>query len=101
MGSSAQSSAVLFERREHIGIITLNRPEAMNAVNAALATALEGLLTLFVLRPQAVSPILGAAGRLSWAHLRGRALRTSARPLGRRAGSTCPVRIRQPSATDG
>lgn len=34
MGSSAQSSAVLFERREHNGIITLNRPEAMNAVNA-------------------------------------------------------------------
>jgi enoyl-CoA hydratase/carnithine racemase len=41
---SAQGSAVLFERSEHIGIVTLNRPEAMNAVNAALATALGNLL---------------------------------------------------------
>lgn len=28
--------AVLFEKREHVAILTLNRPERLNAINAAL-----------------------------------------------------------------
>jgi crotonobetainyl-CoA hydratase len=36
----ADVTTVLLERRGHIGLITLNRPEALNAVNARLSTQL-------------------------------------------------------------
>jgi crotonobetainyl-CoA hydratase len=38
-GPSSASDPVTVTRQGHIGVITLNRPQAMNAVNAALATA--------------------------------------------------------------
>ena len=28
--------AILFEKREHVAILTLNRPERLNAINTAL-----------------------------------------------------------------
>lgn len=40
MNDSHQNDAALQQRRGHVAVITLNRPEAMNAVNSALATAL-------------------------------------------------------------
>ena len=30
-----------FERREHVGVITINRPEARNAVNDVVASGIE------------------------------------------------------------
>ena len=38
------SEAVLAERRENVLLITLNRPEVRNAVNAALAAGVAGAL---------------------------------------------------------
>jgi len=38
------SAAVLAERRENVLLITLNRPEVRNAVNAALAAGVAGAL---------------------------------------------------------
>jgi enoyl-CoA hydratase len=40
MSDTAQEDAVLVERRDRIMIITLNRPEAMNAINGALSHGL-------------------------------------------------------------
>ncbi|MFK4226455.1 crotonase/enoyl-CoA hydratase family protein [Streptomyces sp. NPDC019890] len=60
---SAQGSAVLFERREHIGIVTLNRPEAMNAVNAALATALGNVLDECSADPEIWAVVITGRGR--------------------------------------
>jgi len=40
MSDAAQEDAVLVERRDRIMIITLNRPEAMNAINGALSHGL-------------------------------------------------------------
>lgn len=37
---TAANDAVLYEVRDHVAIITLNRPEAMNAINGALAGGL-------------------------------------------------------------
>ena len=42
--SPAESQPVLTERRGHVLFITLNRPDAMNAVNLDLANALAGAL---------------------------------------------------------
>lgn len=35
---AAADLAVEYERRGHVGVIQINRPEAKNAVNAAVAT---------------------------------------------------------------
>jgi len=42
--SDAGSDTVLFEARERIGLITLNRPEARNAVNGEVARSLEAAI---------------------------------------------------------
>ncbi len=42
--SPAESEPVLTERRGHVLLITLNRPDAMNAVNLDLANALAAAL---------------------------------------------------------
>jgi len=41
------SPAVLFEKRGHVGIFTLNRPQAMNAVNAEVSSQMEAHLEAF------------------------------------------------------
>ncbi|MDZ4092327.1 MAG: enoyl-CoA hydratase/isomerase family protein [Arthrobacter sp.] len=45
--SDATSSEVLFERRGHLGIVTLNRPQAVNALTAGMAAAMLDQLTLW------------------------------------------------------
>jgi len=44
MTAAGASAAVLAERRENVLLITLNRPEVRNAVNAALAAGVAGAL---------------------------------------------------------
>ena len=43
-GQSAAEEPVLTERRGNVLLITINRPEVRNAVNAALAAGLAGAL---------------------------------------------------------
>eukprot|EP00038_Savillea_parva_P014288 m.215104 g.215104 ORF g.215104 m.215104 type:complete len:263 (+) comp27585_c0_seq1:61-849(+) len=38
---------VLFERKGHVAVFTLNRPKARNAINAALSAKMESLLDIF------------------------------------------------------
>ncbi len=40
MSESSSAEAVLVERRGRVMVITLNRPEAMNAINGALSHGL-------------------------------------------------------------
>ena len=42
---SEQAADVLFERRGHLGVITLNRPKAVNALNAGMVEAMLEQLT--------------------------------------------------------
>ena len=44
---AADQDPVLYEKRGHIGIFTLNRPKAMNAVNRQLSECFEALLETF------------------------------------------------------
>jgi enoyl-CoA hydratase len=55
---------VLFERRGHLGVITLNRPKAVNALNAGMAEAMLAQLTDWA-EDDAVATVLvrGAGGR--------------------------------------
>lgn len=57
------SDVVLFEQRGHIAIITLNRPEARNAVNGAVANGLEAALDRFEDDPELWVGILAANGK--------------------------------------
>ena len=43
----ASPPVVLFERRGHVGIFTLNRPKAMNAVSGEVAETMERLMDAF------------------------------------------------------
>lgn len=45
MGAEAAEEEVLFERRGHLGIVTLNRPKAVNALNAGMVKAMLRQLT--------------------------------------------------------
>ncbi|MCD4849970.1 enoyl-CoA hydratase/isomerase family protein [Arthrobacter sp. AK01] len=44
MGAVEAEDEVLFERRGHLGIVTLNRPKAVNALNAGMVKAMLGQL---------------------------------------------------------
>jgi enoyl-CoA hydratase len=57
------SDEVLVERRDRIMVITLNRPEAMNAINAALADGLLAALQKLDEDPNLSIGILAGAGR--------------------------------------
>lgn len=59
-----QAAEVLFERRGHLGIITLNRPKAVNALNAGMVEAMLEQLTTWA-EDDAVATVLvrGAGGR--------------------------------------
>jgi len=57
------TDAVLFELVEpHIALVTLNRPEARNAVNGAVATALESIVERIEQDPEIWAAILTGAG---------------------------------------
>ncbi|TVU59251.1 enoyl-CoA hydratase/isomerase family protein [Paenarthrobacter nitroguajacolicus] len=45
MGAGETEDEVLFERRGHLGIVTLNRPKAVNALNAGMVKAMLRQLT--------------------------------------------------------
>ncbi|MEU4311031.1 enoyl-CoA hydratase-related protein [Nocardia sp. NPDC024068] len=56
-------SAALYEVRDHIAIITLNRPDALNAVNSALSTAAGAALERAANDPQVRVVVITGAGR--------------------------------------
>ncbi|GAB3273896.1 crotonase/enoyl-CoA hydratase family protein [Kineosporia babensis] len=56
-------SAVLYEKRGHIGLVTLNRPQAMNAVNTPLSQAAGAALEQAQVDPQVRVVVLTGAGR--------------------------------------
>jgi enoyl-CoA hydratase len=67
MGGSPQADQapeVLFERRGHLGVITLNRPKAVNALNAGMVAAVLEQLTTWA-QDDAVATVLvrGAGDR--------------------------------------
>jgi crotonobetainyl-CoA hydratase len=55
--------AALFERRGRVALITLNRPRAMNAVNAALSTVVGGALAEFAADPRLRVGVITGAGQ--------------------------------------
>lgn len=61
-GASEQPVA-LFERRGQVGVITLNRPEALNAVNAALAQLVGAALEELAADPALRVGVITGAGR--------------------------------------
>jgi enoyl-CoA hydratase/carnithine racemase len=63
MSDTTQSGAVLFEVVEpHIALVTINRPEARNAVNGAVASALEAAVERVEADPDLWVAILTGAG---------------------------------------
>ncbi|MGB6246052.1 crotonase/enoyl-CoA hydratase family protein [Gordonia sp. (in: high G+C Gram-positive bacteria)] len=56
-------TAVLYEVRDGVAVLTFNRPEAMNAVNAALATAAGDALAQASADPQVRAVVLTGNGR--------------------------------------
>lgn len=58
----APAAPVLIERRGHIMIITINRPQARNAINLATALGLERAIDAYEADPQARIAILTGAG---------------------------------------
>src|ERR1700736_5606971 len=53
---------ILFERRGAAGLITLNRPQALNAVNHGMVTALAARLAAWASDPAVTRVIIRAAG---------------------------------------
>ncbi len=63
MAKSGQPGAVLFEVVEpHIALVTINRPEARNAVNGAVAAGLEAAVDRIESDPELWAAILTGAG---------------------------------------
>jgi enoyl-CoA hydratase len=56
------ASDILFERRGAAGLITLNRPQALNAVDHAMVTALAAQLAAWASDPSVMRVIIRAAG---------------------------------------
>lgn len=63
MTGEQQPSAVTLERRAAVGLITLNRPEALNAVDSRLSAALGGALDEFQADDSLRVGVLTGAGR--------------------------------------
>ncbi|EME51116.1 MULTISPECIES: crotonase/enoyl-CoA hydratase family protein [Rhodococcus] len=61
--STVTEAAALYERRGNVAVITLNRPKALNAVNAALSTAVGTLLEQAEADEQVRVVVLTGAGR--------------------------------------
>lgn len=61
--STVTEAAALYERRGNVAVITLNRPRALNAVNAALSTAVGTLLEQAEADEEVRVVVLTGAGR--------------------------------------
>ncbi|KAA9156771.1 crotonase/enoyl-CoA hydratase family protein [Amycolatopsis acidicola] len=61
--TTTSGPAALYERRGHVGIVTLNRPTALNAVNAELATAAGEALAAADADPEVRAVVITGAGR--------------------------------------
>lgn len=57
------SDAAILERRGHVALITLNRPEAMNAVNSALSIAVGAAIEELAGDPELRVGVITGAGR--------------------------------------
>ena len=57
------SQTVAYERRDNVGLVTLDRPHRLNAINAALLADLVRQLDFAREDPQVVSVVLAGAGR--------------------------------------
>jgi enoyl-CoA hydratase/carnithine racemase len=57
---------ILYEKKDHIAIVTINRPEAMNSFTAAMLTGLEDAFAAFNEDPELWVAILTAAGDKSF-----------------------------------
>ncbi len=63
MSATNEHSAVLFERIGHVALITLNRPDAMNAVNSAVAAGLGNALAELAADKELRVGVITGAGR--------------------------------------
>lgn len=62
-GATDLAETVLYEKRDNIVVITLNRPDALNAINRQLRADLSDAITEFDGDPQAFVAIVTGAGR--------------------------------------
>jgi enoyl-CoA hydratase/carnithine racemase len=62
MGVELSDSEILFERRGAAGIVTLNRPKALNAVSHAMVLALRAQLDAWAQDPAVTRVVVTAAG---------------------------------------
>jgi len=88
------AETVLYEKRENIAIITLNRPDALNAINRQLRRELAEAITRFDGDKEAVVAIVTGAGRAFCAgrDLKERATDNAAGVQARAADSMAPDR---------
>jgi enoyl-CoA hydratase/carnithine racemase len=88
------AETVLYEKRENIAIITLNRPDALNAINRQLRRELAEAITRFDGDEEAVVAIVTGAGRAFCAgrDLKERATDNAAGVQARAADSMAPDR---------
>ena len=63
MSEAAQEEAVLVERRGRVMVITLNRPDAMNAINGALSHGLLAAVRELDGDPDLTAGVITGAGR--------------------------------------
>ena len=63
MTQAVTEPAALYEVQEHVAVITLNRPAALNAVNAALSAAVGEALERAAADPQVRAIVITGAGR--------------------------------------
>ncbi len=63
MSATNEQSAVIFERIGHVALITLNRPDAMNAVNSALSVGLGNALAELAADKELRVGVITGAGR--------------------------------------
>lgn len=63
MSSETEEPAARYERRGHVGLITLDRPRAMNAVNAAMSVAAGDALAAAAVDDEVRVVVITGAGR--------------------------------------
>jgi enoyl-CoA hydratase/carnithine racemase len=78
---SADSGAVLTERRGRVWLITINRPDQRNAVNAAVATGIAGALDQLDTDPELSVGVITGAGKGFSAGMDLKAFVTGERPF--------------------